>query len=393
MKVLHVITGLDAGGAELQLAMILRRTRHESDVVTLYNPGPVADMITAQGTTVRNIGMQRNTELPALMRLRKLIKDGQYDVVHAHLYRAQVYARPAARLAGTPVVLTTEHSIGETHIERRKMTRGVRALYLSSEMFSDATIAVSDIVKDRLVRWGVRPGKVTIIPNGVDTDELGFDAEARERVRAQFGLSPQTYVIGALGRLDPNKRVDLTMEAAAPMLGEKCKILVIGRGEDQSRLEAAAKRLGVTEHVIFGGYQSDTTAMLAAFDLYVAASLQETFGLSVLEALASGLPVLYTTCPALDGIQTERARMVAGTPDALRDEIRKEFDTGPRPRVADNKVFARYGIESVVSRIDDLYEKILEARPSRAQRKVARHRSAAASRKADPGALSNEGTG
>jgi len=393
MKVLHVITGLDAGGAELQLAMILRRTRHESDVVTLYNPGPVAEMITAQGTTVRNIGMQRNTELPALMRLRKLIKDGQYDVVHAHLYRAQVYARPAARLAGTPVVLTTEHSIGETHIERRKMTRGVRALYLSSEMFSDATIAVSDIVKDRLVRWGVRPGKVTIIPNGVDTDELGFDAEARERVRAQFGLSPQTYVIGALGRLDPNKRVDLTMEAAAPMLGEKCKILVIGRGEDQPRLEAAAKRLGVTDHVIFGGYQSDTTAMLAAFDLYVAASLQETFGLSVLEALASGLPVLYTTCPALDGIQTERARMVAGTPDALRDEIRKEFDTGPRPRVADNKVFARYGIESVVSRIDDLYEKILEARPSRAQRKVARHRSAAASRKADPSALSNEGTG
>jgi glycosyltransferase involved in cell wall biosynthesis len=393
MKVLHVITGLDAGGAELQLAMILRRTRHESDVVTLYNPGPVADMITAQGTTVRNIGMQRNTELPALMRLRKLIKDGQYDVVHAHLYRAQVYARPAARLAGTPVVLTTEHSIGETHIERRKMTRGVRALYLSSEMFSDATIAVSDIVKDRLVRWGVRPGKVTIIPNGVDTDGLGFDAEARERVRAQFGLSPQTYVIGALGRLDPNKRVDLTMEAAAPMLGEKCKILVIGRGEDQQRLEAAAKRLGVTEHVIFGGYQSDTTAMLAAFDLYVAASLQETFGLSVLEALASGLPVLYTTCPALDGIQTERARMVAGTPDALRDEIRKEFDTGPRPRVADNKVFARYGIESVVSRIDDLYEKILEARPSRAQRKVARHRSAAASRKANPSALSNEGTG
>jgi glycosyltransferase involved in cell wall biosynthesis len=376
MKVLHVITGLDAGGAELQLAMILRRSRHESDVVTLYNPGPVADLIRSQGTSVTDLGMQRNTELPALLRLRKIIKDGQYDVVHTHLYRAQIYARPAARLAGAPVVLTTEHSIGETHIERRKMTRGVRALYLSSERFSDATIAVSDIVKDRLVRWGVRAGKITVIPNGVDTDELGFDAEARDRVRAQFGISPQTYVIGALGRLDPNKRVDLTMEAAAPMLGDKCKILVIGRGEDQARLEAAAKKLGVTENVIFGGYQSDTTAMLAAFDLYVAASLQETFGLSVLEALASGLPVLYTTCPALDGIQTERARMVAGTPEALREEIRKEFETGPRPRIADGKVFERYGIESVVSRIDDLYEKILATRPRRAQRAVARHAAA-----------------
>jgi glycosyltransferase involved in cell wall biosynthesis len=379
MKVLHVITGLDAGGAELQLAMILRHTRHESDVVTLYNPGPVAEQIEAQGTTVRNIGMRSNTELPALLRLRKLIKDGRYDVVHTHLYRTQIYARPAARLAGTPVVLTTEHSIGETHIERRKMTRGVRALYLTSEMFSDATIAVSDIVKDRLVKWGVRPGKITVVPNGVDTDGLGFDAAARDLVREQLGISPDTYVIGALGRLDPNKRVDLIMEAAAPMLGERCKILVIGRGEDQARLEAAAERIGVTEHVIFGGYQKDTTAMFAAFDLYVAASLQETFGLSVLEALASGLPVLYTACPALDGIQTERARLVAGTVDAMRDEIRKEVEAGPRPREADSKVFDRYGIESVVHRIDDLYERVLASRPRRAQRRVARRAAKGAS--------------
>jgi len=363
MKVLHVITGLDAGGAELQLAMLLRRTRHDCDVVTLYNPGPVAGMIEEQGTSVRNLGMRRNTELAALARLRKIIRDGRYDVVHTHLYRAQVYARPAARLAGTPVVITTEHSIGETHIERRKMTAAVRALYLASELFSDATIAVSGVVRDRLVRWGVRPGKITVIPNGVDTDELGFDPAARERVREQFGISPQTYVIGALGRLDPNKRVDLTMEAARPMLGDRCKILVIGRGEDQARLEAAARRLGVTEHVIFGGYQADTTAMLAAFDLYVAASVQETFGLSVLEALASGLPALYTTCPALDAVQTERARAVVGTADALGDEIRKEVETGPRPRVADAKVFDRYGIESVVRQIDDLYEQIRARRP------------------------------
>ena len=94
------------------------------------------------------------------------------------------------------------------------------------------------------------------------------------------------------------------IEAAAPLLGTRCKILVIGSGEDQARVEAAAARLGVADHVIFGGFQSDTAAMLAAFDLYVAASLQETFGLSVLEAMASGLPVLYTICPALDGIQT-----------------------------------------------------------------------------------------
>ncbi|MBO0773956.1 MAG: glycosyltransferase, partial [Actinobacteria bacterium] len=239
MKVLHVITGLDAGGAELQLAMLLRHTRHQADVVTLYNPGPVAEQIRAAGTSVRDLGMTSNTQLSALLRLRRLIRAGRYDVVHTHLYRTQVYARPAARLAGVPVVLTTEHSIGETHIERRKMTRGVRALYLGSELFSDATIAVSTVVRERLVRWGVPDKKITVIPNGLEVADLAFDEAKRKQVREQFGIAPGTYVIGALGRLDPNKRVDLIMEAAAPVLGDQCKILVIGRGQDQERLEAA----------------------------------------------------------------------------------------------------------------------------------------------------------
>ena len=248
--------------------------------------------------------------------------------MHTHLYRTQIYARPAARLAGTPVVLTTEHSIGETHIERRKMTAGVRGLYLASELFSDATIAVSDIVRERLIRWGVPARKITVIPNGLDTAALAFDPAARQRVREQFGITPDTYVIGSLGRLDPNKRIDLLVEAALPMLGERCKILVIGRGEDQARMEAAVARLGAADHVIFGGFQSDTAAMMSAFDLYVAASVQETFGLSVLEAMASGLPVLYTACPALDGIETGQARQVAGTVEALRAEIRRRSRPG-----------------------------------------------------------------
>jgi glycosyltransferase involved in cell wall biosynthesis len=365
MKVLHVITGLDAGGAELQLAMLVQRTRHDPDVVALYNAGPVADMIRSAGVTVLDLGMTRNTELSALLRLRRIIRAGRYDVVHAHLYRSQIYARPAARLAGTPVVLTTEHSIGETHIERRKMTLGVRTLYLASELFSDATIAVSDVVRERLIRWGVRASKITVIPNGLDVDQLAFDPAARERVRAQFGIAPGTYVIGALGRLDPIKRVDLTMQAAMPVLGEDCKILVIGRGEDEARLRAAADQLGVTDHVIFGGYQSDTKSMMSAFDLYIAASEQETFGLSVLEALASGLPVLYTTCPALDGIQTDCARRVEGTPAALGAEIRREVESGPRPRRPDSKVFDRYDSSVMAAAVDDLYERLAASRARR----------------------------
>jgi glycosyltransferase involved in cell wall biosynthesis len=362
MKVLHVITGLEAGGAEVQLAMLVRHTRHDPDVVTLYNPGSVAQQIRADGVRVRDLGMARNTQLGALMKLRSMIADGRYDVVHTHLYRAQIYARPAARLARTPVVVTTEHSIGETHIERRKMTAGVRGLYLGSELFSDATIAVSDVVRERLIRWGVPGKKITVIPNGLETSALAFDPVARERARAQFGIGPETYVIGALGRIDENKRVELTVEAAAPILGERCKILVIGRGEHRAQVEAAAARLGVTDHVIFGGFQPDTAAMMAAFDLYAASSVQETFGLAVLEAMASGLPVVYTVCPALEGIRTTQARQVAGTAEEMRAEIRKAVEAGPQPRQPDSAVFDRYGMESVARQVDDLYERTLARR-------------------------------
>jgi glycosyltransferase involved in cell wall biosynthesis len=365
MKVLHVITGLEAGGAEVQLAMLVRHTRHEPDVLTLYNPGSVADQIRADGVRVRDLGMTRNTQIGALLRLRSMIAEGRYDVVHTHLYRTQIYARPAARLARTPVVVTTEHSIGETHIERRKMTAAVRGLYLGSERFSDATIAVSDVVRERLVRWGVPAKKITVIPNGLETAPLAFDPAARERSRAQFGIGPDTYVIGALGRIDENKRVELTIEAAAPMLGERCKILVIGRGDYRDQAEAAAVRLGVTDHVIFGGFQRDTAAMMAAFDLYVAASVQETFGLAILEAMASGLPAIYTVCPALDGIQTTQARQVAGTVEAMRAEIHKAVEAGPQPRKPDSAVFDRYGMDSVTRQIDDLYEQIMAGRRHR----------------------------
>ncbi|HMG65523.1 MAG TPA: glycosyltransferase [Streptosporangiaceae bacterium] len=362
MKVLHVITGLDVGGAELQLDAVLQHTRNDADVVTLYNPGPVADKLRGHGVRVRDLGMHRNTELGAMLRLYKIIRAGRYDVVHAHLYRAQVYARPAARLARTPVIVTTEHSIGETHLERRKMTSSVRALYLASELASDATIAVADVVRDRLERWGVPAQKITVIPNGLDFNGLGFDPATRAAVREQFGIHPDAYVMGTLGRLDPNKRVDLAIEAAAPLLSDRCKLLVIGRGEDGDRLQAAAKRAGVAQHVIFGGYQADMTAMLSAMDLNLSTSVQETFGLSVLEALANGLPVLYTTCPALDGISTDRARQVDGNVAALRAEMTKEVEAGFRPRQPVTGVLDVYGIESVARRIDDLYERIDFAR-------------------------------
>ena len=360
MKVLHLITGLGVGGAELQLRSVLQHTRHDAEVVTLYNPGPVADMIRADGRRVRSLGMTSNTQISALYALRRLIADERYDVVHAHLYRSQIYGRPAAWLAGVPVIVSTEHSIGETHLERRKMTAGVRALYLATELMSDMTVAVSPAVRERLVKWGVRPRKIAVIPNGVDLTRVKFDATAREKVRAEFAIAPSDYVIGVLGRLDANKQFDMVIEAAAPLLGGGGRrLLIVGKGDERAHLEQVARRYGVSDRVIFAGERHDVAAMLSVMDLFVAASKQETFGLSVLEALANGAPVLYTTCPALDGLEVSRATRVPSSAAGLRPAMLAELAAGlRRDRAAEPAVEKEYGIQAVTARVDDLYEQL-----------------------------------
>jgi glycosyltransferase involved in cell wall biosynthesis len=358
MKVLHLITGLGVGGAELQLRSILQYTRHDAEVVTLYNPGPVADMIRADGGRVRSLGMTSNTQITALNELRRMIARGRYDVVHTHLYRSQIYGRPAAWLAGVPVIVSTEHSIGETHLERRKMTAGVRALYLATERLSDMTVAVSETVRERLITWGVRRRKVAVIPNGVDLTRVEFDLTARGKVRAEFGLAPSDYVIGVLGRLDPTKQFDLVIEAAAPLLGDGRRLLIVGKGDEREHLEEVARGCGVADRVIFAGERHDVAAMLSAMDLFVASSKQETFGLSVLEALANGAPVLYTTCPALEGLDVSQATQVPSSASGIRDAMAVELAAGRRDRAAEPAVEKAYGIQAVTAQIDDLYEQL-----------------------------------
>ncbi len=314
-------------------------------------------MISADGVPVRDLGMRRNTQVSALPKLRGLIRAGGYDVVHAHLYRACVYGRVAARTAGTPVVVTTEHSIGETHLERRRMTSGVRALYLATDRCSDATIAVSETVAGRLRGWGVPDRKITVIPNGVDFDRVAFDERARARVRAEFGIGEDAFVVGVLGRLDPNKRFGLVIDAVAPLLGAGVKLLVVGEGPEHGNLRERARWHGVQQHVLFAGNRNDVAGVLSALDQFVAPSAQETFGLSVLEALASGLPALYTTCPALDGVRTDRAHRISADPEEMRGEVLAELATrGGRGEVPE--IRRRYGIEAVAGRIDALYERL-----------------------------------
>ncbi|CAM5472170.1 glycosyl transferase [Streptomyces avidinii] len=373
-RVLHVITGLGVGGAEQQLRLLLRHMPMTSDVVTLTNPGPVAEGLRADGVRVVHLGMSGNRDLGALPRLVTFIRRGRYDLVHTHLYRACVYGRLAARLAGVRRVVATEHSLGEGEIEGRPLTRGVRGLYLASERLGAATVAVSDTVAARLEAWGVPAARIHVVPNGIEAVRFRFDEGVRRATRARTGLPERAFVVGGVGRLVPGKRFDVLVRAVAALPG--AHLLLAGDGPERAALRSLAAELGAQSRIhLLGerdplgdsadGRTPGIPALLAAMDVFVSPSREEAFGLAVVEALAAGLPVLHVTCPAIDDLpatQAPGARRIGPGQEELVAALRGHMEAGAS-RLPQPAVVRRYDIARSAARLLSVYDLVTATAP------------------------------
>lgn len=361
MRVLHVITGLEAGGAEQWLRLLTRHSAADADVACLCNPGVVAAALRADGVRVTDLGMRGNRDLAAVPRLVGIVRRGGYDLVHTHLYRAQVYGALAARLAGVRAVVSTEHSLNDKLIEGRPTDRrGVRQLYLAGARLTARVIAVSEPVARRLVAWGVPARKVVVVPVGVETAAFAFDADARRAVRHELGLAPDALVVGGVGRLVEPKRFDVLLRAIAPL--PAVSLLLVGDGPAREPLAALAAELGMAGRVRFVGQRLDVPRLLSAMDVFASPSPEETFGVALLEALAAGLPVVYVTAPALAGADHPGVRRVEPTPEAFTAALREPAALGPARGSAPTGPLADYDVAALARRIDQVYEDCLAGR-------------------------------
>ncbi|GEC07233.1 glycosyl transferase [Streptomyces spinoverrucosus] len=372
MRVLHIITGLGVGGAEQQLRLLVRHLPVTCDVITLTNPGPVADGLAADGVRVTDLGMRGNRDLRALFSLVRWIRAGRYDVVHTHLYRACVYGRIAARLAGVRAVVATEHSLCATRLEGRTLNAGIRALYLATERLGRATVAVSPTGAGLLRDWGVPDKRIRVVPNGIDASRFRFDEVRRKEARAFYGVPEDAYVVGGIGRLVSAKRFDVVVRAVAALPGD-VRLVLAGSGPEEETLRRIARELGIADRVVFTGelpYLPDPRidapelpALLSALDVVAAPGTDETFGLAVLEALAAGLPVLYTSAPALADLPPDAApgaqRLASGAETFARELLRLRT-AGPGERAVPDAV-RHYSIESTARQLMDVYTAALAA--------------------------------
>ena len=187
LRVVHVITSLTTGGAERQLEMLVRRSAHESVTIALYAGGPVADSMRAAGERVEVLDLVGWRRALTSVVLARRLRHYRPDVVHVHLLSAQLWGIPAARLAGVPVVVSTEHSLMDDTIEGRPHTWWLRLLYRGLERLATHTVAVSSTTAQRLRRWGVQGTRITVADNGIDFEALAFD-EVRDTLHQAMAL-------------------------------------------------------------------------------------------------------------------------------------------------------------------------------------------------------------
>ena len=371
LSVVQVITTLTTGGAERQVESIVAHSRHHQHVIALYGGGKVADLLVAAGHSVDVLDLSGLRRLLALPVLTSRIRRARPDVVQVHLLSGQLWGLPAARLAGVPTILSTEHSLMADSIENRPLTPALRHLYLSLNRLATRTVAVSLATAGRLVRWGVPIERITVVDNGIDFDALAFNADARGALRTELGITEGTEIIGAVGRLEPVKRFSLLLAAVAPTLARGRRELVItGDGPLRTALTEQAAALRVADCVHVTGPRSDIAAVLSAIDVLVSGSRDETFGMAVVEAIGAGLPVIYAECPALD-------ELIADVPGAFRIDVSDDAaeaesirfgidralkDTGGTRLPVPQSVRAAYDIASTTEQLDELVSRLCGSR-------------------------------
>lgn len=321
IRVLRVITWLPVGGIERKIVDVLPRldrVRFEPRLVCLREPGPLAAELAAAGVPVDCIPFRRRWDLAALRRLAAYLREHRIDVVHSHMYRSNVPATVAARMAGVRGVLAQLHNVGTWESSRQLWMDRMLCRWRSG------VIAVSEQVRTEAIeRLRIAPDKVRTIYNGVDLRRFGGHPEQRERrraLRAEHGVGPEEVVFLLAARLVEQKRPQDFLSMARRLQEEEAearrspgsaagrapsRFWILGDGRMREELGRQAASLPDPSRVSFFGRRDDVDRFMAAADAFVMPSTKEGFSNALLEAMASGLAIVATR--------------VGGNAEAVRD--------------------------------------------------------------------------
>jgi len=374
IRVFHLITGLEVGGAERTLLQVLPRLggeRFEHSVYSLTSTGPVGRTLRDMGIPVRALGFRASRAPLGALRLLRALRRERPDILHAHMTHANIAARLSSRLVRVPIVICSERNSGAW--KSRRLVRFERAI----AGWADWYTAVSQSVADFLVeQQNVPHDRVSVIRNGVRLVPP-LSAEQRAAVRRGLAVREGERLILSVGRVVPQKGYEHLIRAIPHVLKHEpsARFYVVG---DVSRrkyadyhalLSELAAELNVSDRLEFLGVRDDVPILLGSADLFVMSSLWEGLPNALLEAMSAGVPAVTTDVDGAGevGRMTTSAMLVPPRdPTALAQAILRLLG-GPeeaRRRAEAGRALVRtkFMWEATAEAIRNLYEKLLRAR-------------------------------
>jgi len=361
IKVIHLVEDLMRGGLENVIAEIvsgLDKEKYNFEVWCIARAGAVADELQSRGFTVETLGILSYHNPFNILRLISLLRKTKPDIVHTHGYFSSVIGRLSAKIAGVPVIINHLHTVFNLSSLRNVIVDK------TLNLFTDRIICVSKKVEESFMAAGYGFKKKSIvIYNGIDGRKFmprisGHQTKSLISVASLYPHKGQTYLLKAL-----------------KIVSEECpevSLEIVGDGPLRKELEDECSSLGISSKVKFLGERNDVAFLLSRAGIFILTSLREGFSLSLIEALACGLPVIATNIGGVPEIVKDQENgLLVSSQDsrALAIAIKSLLKDEPRMRemgLKGREIFEKFfTLEIMLKRFDELYKELFRRKCSK----------------------------
>jgi len=369
---LHSSAGLY--GAEtviLNLSKALRQIKCTSTVGCIadaqQNKPELGKAAETLGLDVVYFPMKTKLDLLTVGKIGQVIHSRGITIIHAHGYKSNALGLIASKLYHIPII-TTNHLFPPMPLDNRKLQLYSKFDVSFTMKRLDKIVAVSEEIKDKLIKKGLIESKITVIENGIDLNEYTNNEFDKCAFRRYLNIDADSFIVGTLGRLSTQKGYTFLLEAAKKILSHKTPavFLIAGDGPLRGQLEEYAKKLNISENVKFIGFRRNTATLLKIMDVFVLSSIDEGLPMAMLEAMAARIPVLVTSVGDIPKVieNNKNGNLVEpGNSEILADKILSLLHNRPLcEQLADNAfdtVSRYYSKEAMCKKYLDIYNDLI----------------------------------
>jgi len=373
IKILHIITGLSSGGAEIMLWRLLSEMDPASfgnEVISLTNLGEIAEKVQDLGIPVRALGMKRGIPNPfPAIRLARWIRSSKPHVVQTWMYHANLVGGLAAHFAGdVSLVWGIHHSDFDLRRNKRLTIWTAKACSLMSPWMPKCVVFCSQSALRSHARIGYRARQMAVISNAFDLQSFKPDPCAKSSVRAELGVEAGVVLIGMAARFHPIKDHHNFVQAAARLHARFPDVHFVLFGRDvtpeNAQLNQWVEAAGIRSRCHLLGERADVARLFSAMDIVASSSLSEAFPLAIGEAMACGTPCVVTNVGDSGLLVDTTGKVVAPeNPEALAEAWGELIEAGPEVRrglgmAARCRVQRHFALPAVVRQYESLYAQL-----------------------------------